>query len=213
MGDASCSAPRYGSGDIAGGNNDGSFDDAGSGTAGCVAGPAASQCEVCANADCCMQLLTCTASPTGCGNLLSCVDGCGDSACISNCEGTYLTAAALFNEVESCLNLKCPICNESGVGDPCVPGVSACVAGLFCNGLWCTRSCTSASANCAGIGPAGGNYLGEPNACIPTASGIVCAPECTTTTDCADFPNTNCRSTTSLEEVAILVCSDVGDGG
>jgi hypothetical protein len=209
VGDASCSDPHVVGGAV-GGENDSGLDDTGSVAAGCNAGPFASQCDVCANANCCMQLSTC-AAPTVCSYLLSCVDGCVDSTCVSACEAHYPTGVTMFNDLDACENLKCPICNESGIGDPCAPGNPACVAGLTCNGLWCTRSCNVAT-NCAGVGPAGGNFIGEPGVCVATIGAPSCAPGCTTTNDCVNFPSTNCLSTMSVDGTTTLVCSIVDAG-
>ncbi len=151
------------------------------------------------------------APPTVCSQLLVCVDGCVDSTCVSNCEASYPTGVTMFNELAACENLKCPICNESGIGDPCAPGNPPCSAGLTCNGVWCTRACNVA-VSCAGIGPGAGNFLGEPGVCVATAGAPSCAPGCTTTNDCLNFPSTNCRTTTSVDGTMTLVCSAVDAG-
>jgi hypothetical protein len=201
-GDASCMPSNIGSGALAGASEGGS--------AACNAGASASQCDVCANANCCTPLTACAAS-TPCNNLLSCVTGCaGASACVSGCEGTYPDSVATLNAIDSCVALKCVICSESGVGDPCA--AYACMAGLTCPALWCTKACAR-SADCAGIGPNGGNFTGAPNACMSTARGELCAPGCASNADCADFVGTFCVSTTSFDGLAVSICSTLPDGG
>jgi hypothetical protein len=141
--------------------------------------------------------------------------GClGASACIASCNQTYPASVTMLDEIQSCLTLKCLVCSESGIGDPCGPGANPCVTGLTCNGLWCTKGCLSAS-DCVGIGPNGGNFTGETNECISTASGDVCTPGCAVNgnADCADFPNTFCRATTSLDRLVVSICSTLPDGG
>ncbi len=204
MGDASCSTSSIGSGSIGGGSDDAS--------AVCNAGPAASQCDVCANAKCCMPLTACAGS-TQCNNLLSCVMGCGGAAaCVDGCNHNYSGSVTTLDAIDSCLMQKCVVCSESGIGDPCASGANTCVAGLTCNGAWCTRVCAQ-SSDCAGIGPNAGNFTSAPNACISTPSGGFCAPGCATNADCADFPGTFCLSTTSFDRLAVSICSSLPDGG
>lgn len=203
-GDASCMPSNIGSGALAGGSEGGS--------AACNAGASASQCDVCANANCCAALSTCAAS-TQCDNLLSCVMGCaGASACVSGCEGTYSGSVATLDAIDSCVALKCAVCAQAGVGDPCAAGASTCVAGLTCSAPWCTKPCAR-STDCAGIGPNGGNFTGEPNACVSTGGVELCAPGCATNADCGDFVGTFCASTTSVDGLAVSICSTLPDGG
>jgi len=211
QGDASCVPSPLGAGSPAGGASDGSADDQGQGASVCNAGPSPSQCNACAAADCCTPLSVCM-PPTTCNTLLACVNDCaGASACIEGCEQRYLDGVTALDAVESCLNLKCPICSESGVGDPCASGYP-CIAGESCNGLWCTKACARAS-DCTGIGPGGGNFAGEPAACLATSGGDLCTPGCSSDADCTDFPGTYCRPTTSVDGLAVSICSALPDGG
>lgn len=194
------------------GGGDGSVEEMESGVGVCNAGSSASRCDVCAYASCCAQLMTCEDSGQ-CHGLLNCVMGCASSACIDGCNQAYPeSVTSSLDTFESCVTLKCPICSESGVGDPCGPGGNACVAGLACNGLWCTKGCVQTS-DCIGIGPNGGNFTGYPSACIASTQGDLCTPGCGTTADCSDLPNSLCLSTMSLDRLAVSICSTVPDGG
>jgi hypothetical protein len=102
------------------------------------------------------------------------------------------------------------VCDESGIGDPCSAGYPSCLAGLTCNGLWCTKTCAH-SSDCAGIGSSGTTIAGEANACITGPSGDFCAPECTSSADCDDFPGAYCLSTLSIEASTVSVCSSLPD--
>jgi hypothetical protein len=154
----------------------------------------------------------CTTS-SECNNLYSCVMGCaGVSACIEGCDQTYPASVPTLAAIDTCLALKCAVCAESGVGDPCAPGASTCIAGLTCSALWCTKTCAH-SSDCAGIGANGGNFTGQPNACISTVHGELCSPGCATNADCASFPGTFCATTTSVDALAVSICSTLPDGG
>jgi hypothetical protein len=202
--DASCATP------VSGGGQLGSDNDAASTV--CSAGSSASQCDVCANANCCGSLTACAAL-ADCNNLLSCVMGCaGASACVDACDQSYSNSVTALDAIDSCLTQKCAVCTESGVGDPCTPGASTCIAGLTCSSLWCTKPCAHGS-DCAGIGPDSGNFTGEPNACMATSGGVLCTPGCATNADCGDFPGTFCVSTTSFDGLTVSVCSALPDGG
>jgi hypothetical protein len=218
VGDSSCASAHLGGGAVgSAGNSDGSVDDVDNGASGCSAGPSASQCQACVSANCCAYLNACTAS-TECSNLLSCVLACagaGVSACIDGCNGRYQGSVTALNDVESCLTLKCPICSESGIGDPCAPGVDACISGLTCNDFWCTSPdrCTKGS-DCLGIGPNGGNDLGFANECIAIGSGNFCTPSCVIDTESSGcVSGTFCHTTTSVDGLTVSVCATLPDGG
>jgi hypothetical protein len=145
---------------------------------------------------------------------MSCADNCGGSSnCVNDCESQYITSVNALVAFDSCLDQKCVICAESGVGDPCFPQESTCVVGLTCAGSWCTKSCARES-DCTGIGPLGGNLLGPENACIHSTSlGNVCYPGCLTDSDCDSFPGSYCFATTSLDNLAVSVCVGAPDAG
>jgi hypothetical protein len=181
----------------------------------CAVNSGDSQCTQCANANCCTFLTTCfESSDPDCKNLFSCEEICeGLASCASDCLHQYPTAETTFDELESCVAAKCPVCNEAGVGDPCIPGETACIAGLTCVDSWCTKACTD-EANCVGLGPEGGNAVGAQNACIATgSSGIICFPGCVTNADCSSFPGTYCFMTTSADGASVLVCTNLPDAG
>ncbi len=202
---AVCSVPGVTVGSAAGEGG------AGGTTGACGVNSADSQCTQCANASCCASLTTCFAS-SDCQNLLSCQESCGGlAACASACLREFPSAGAVFDELQSCLATKCPVCSEAGIGDPCIPGETACIAGLTCVDSWCTRACTS-DANCTGLGPEGGNAAGSQNACIVSRSnGDICFPGCVSNTDCSSFPGTYCFATTSAGAASVLVCTNLPD--
>jgi hypothetical protein len=176
------------------------------GAGGCAVDTSASQCTQCANSACCAPLAACFAS-TDCQNLLNCETTCaGASACVTACKQQYPSSVLALSALDSCLNSKCPICRQSGVGDPCVEQDNTCIAGVSCEGSWCTRTCTH-DANCTGIGPSGGNALGRENACIhSSSSGDLCFPGCSVNSDCALFPTTYCFATTSVDGLVATIC-------
>ena len=205
--DAGCSVASSG-----GGQSSGGADAAAEGSSRCQVPQSASQCDQCAYGSCCSQLSACFSS-TACTNLHNCELGCrGVTACVTQCRSTYPTAVLALQQVDSCLLMKCLVCSESGIGDPCGPGNYSCVTGLACNGGYCTKPCAPTTA-CTGIGPNGGNYAGQQNACFALPSGEFCVPGCATINDCIYFPNTYCKATTSVSGAAVSVCVPLPDGG
>ena len=178
---------------------------------GCSVNAGDSQCGVCATARCCAELEHCE-STTDCTNLESCEGHCGGgAACIMACEAQFPAGVTAVQLVASCLAGDCPICNESGVGDPCGAQYPACVAGLTCNGLWCTKGCVN-SSDCAGIGAGGGNFLDNVNACIATSQGDTCVPGCGGgPSGCTYFPGTYCLATTAADGSHVSVCASLPD--
>jgi hypothetical protein len=85
-----------------------------------------------------------------------------------------------------------------------------CATNLTCNGSWCTRVC-STDADCAGIGPGGGNYLGFTNLCIHTSGGNTCAPGCKAAPDCSGFAGTTCIVATDVAGGNVFVCGALSD--
>ena len=149
-----------------------------------------------------------------CVSLFNCEEACGGLAsCVkSNC-GEFTSALATFNELETCLLGKCAVCSESGIGDPCAGSANGCAAGLTCLDGWCTADCT-ASTQCSGLGPNGTNALGFANACVTIAgTGDVCAPGCASNSDCANFADTFCPTSTALGGATVQVCVRLADAG
>lgn len=183
--------------------------DAGAGV--CAPASGDSTCVQCAKASCCGEFTICAAS-TDCTSLSACEANCNDSACVSGCEQDFPSGVAPLQQLDSCLGTECRSCTELGVGDSCAASRGTCETGLTCNGLWCSKSCTT-STNCAGLGPSGGNSLGEQSACVGTATnGNVCFPGCAlSTSDCTPFPGTSCFSTMSVDGVTVAVCESVLD--
>lgn len=194
---------------VIGGSSSGS--EGGTDGGSCTVSAGDSQCGVCANAHCCAQLEECNAN-TACTNLLSCEDTCGGaSSCITSCEQQFPTGGSTLQLLTSCLTTDCPICDESGVGDPCSVGYPSCETGFTCTGLWCTKACVS-STDCAGIGAGGTNTLGYGNACITGPHGNTCAPGCGGSAGaCADFPGTYCFMTTDDQGNVVSVCATLPD--
>jgi hypothetical protein len=206
--EVSCPAPV-----VAGGGGGGSGADSGAAGGACSVSPLDSQCTQCANGSCCSAYLAC-ADDVDCQNLSSCEENCGGaSACISACEGQSPKGIDTLTTLSDCVTVKCPVCTQSGVGDPCDGAASVCNAGLSCPGLWCTKACAR-SSDCVGLGADGGNALNLPNACIESAaSGETCTPGCAVDADCVDFPGTFCFATTSVDGLSVHVCAPSPDAG
>ncbi|HEY3817035.1 MAG TPA: hypothetical protein VGL81_07690 [Polyangiaceae bacterium] len=170
-----------------------------------------SQCGVCAASGCCSELEQCSGS-TDCTNLLNCENDCsGGSACVDACQQQFPTAVSTLQLLSSCLTRLCPICAESGVGDPCGAGYYACETGLTCNGRWCTKSCIHAS-DCEGIGAGGTNSLGFTSACMASSQGDLCVPGCAGAAGaCTDFAGTYCLATTAADGTSVSVCTSLPD--
>ena len=205
--DSGCSEPITGAG---GGGGDGGTEAA----ASCGGTVADSQCDQCAFGNCCTQISDCLGT-TDCSNLFSCIEECsGSPPCVSGCEGKALSSSvAAYDAINTCIDAKCPVCAESGIGDPCSGSYPPCTSNLTCNGLWCTEPCAPTTV-CSGLGPNGGNVGGTPNVCVfAQGAGDTCAPECATDNDCAVFPGTYCMSTTAVDGSAVQVCTVLPDGG
>jgi len=194
---------------VIGGSSSGS--DGGPDGDSCSVSAGDSQCGVCATTSCCTELVECQGS-TACTNLLSCEDDCtGGSACITACEQQFPTGTSTLQLLTSCLTRDCPVCAESGIGDPCGPGYYACETGLTCSGLYCTKACVK-STDCVGLGPGGANTLGYVNACMAGAHGNSCVPGCGgSATACTDFPATYCFTTTDDDGNVVSVCTALPD--
>jgi hypothetical protein len=193
---------------MVGGSSSGS--EGGADGGGCSVSAGGSQCGQCATTSCCSELEECMNSST-CTNLLSCEDDCtGGNACITACQNQFPTGVSTLQLLSSCLTRDCPVCDESGVGDPCGAQYPACETGLTCEGLWCTKGCIQ-SSDCAGIGPGGASTLGYANACMATSHGDVCTPGCAGGIGCADFPGTYCFATTAADGSNVSVCTSLPD--
>jgi hypothetical protein len=206
--DGSCAAP----GVSAGGG--GPAVDGGVAAGGCAVSALGSLCAQCENAQCCTSLAAC-ATDVDCENLSSCEESClGSTTCIAACERHQspkgIAGLAAFT---MCVEAKCIVCSQSGVGDPCDQAASGCNPGLSCGGLGCTKPCARA-ADCAGLGAGGGNALNLPNACVEiTGAGELCAPGCSVDADCTAFPGAFCFATTSVDGLAVRVCASTPDAG
>ena len=194
---------------VIGGSSSGG-NDAGADGASCSVSAGGSQCGVCATTSCCSDLEQC-ANSTDCTNLLSCEDGCrGGASCVTACQNQFPAAVSTLQVFSSCLTRDCPVCDESGDGDPCGPQYPACIAGLSCSRPWCTKPCAS-SSDCAGLGAGGANTLGFANVCMATANGDVCTPGCASPSDCAYFTGTYCFATTATDGSHVSVCAPLPD--
>jgi len=190
---------------------EGPIDDASTGA--CAPASGDSPCVQCAKASCCDTFAACFGSQE-CSSLTGCESNCDDTSCVASCQAQFPSGLTPLTQIDTCLDTFCTACTELGVGDPCAAAQGSCETGLTCNGLWCTKACAS-SADCAGLGPSGGNLRGEQNACVGTAtSGDVCFPGCgLSSSDCASFPAATCSSTTSVEGATVAICESVSDAG
>jgi len=210
---AGCIGGGSGGGGSSGASSSGSIADSGEGdvTITCGVPSNAAQCSLCLAQKCCTQLTGCTGD-MDCNNLGLCITRCGGgSTCINTCEQSFPAGTSLYEALSSC-SQGCATCSESGTGDPC-GGLSSypCTANLTCNGQWCTRTCTT-DADCVGLGQSGGNYIGNPNACIKATGGIQeCYPGCMQAGDCAAFSGTICRTATDASGATVSVCGSVSD--
>jgi hypothetical protein len=206
--DAACPPPE-----IAGGGGGGSGSDGGATVTGCTVNAADSQCDQCGNGSCCNDVDNCQ-NDMNCRTLLICEESCGGGpTCVSTCEGLSPLGVDLLTTLDDCLQVKCPVCLQFGVGDPCDPAASACNPGLACDRSWCSKPCVRAS-DCVGLGANGGNELNLPNACMEiTGLGQVCAPGCSVDSDCIDFPSTYCSASTSIDGLVVTVCLPLADAG
>ncbi len=205
--DASCTATSLGGGT-------GGGEDAATSAGACPSSAGDSQCAICEETSCCTPFVACTGN-MDCNNLLNCERMCsGAVGCASMCEtGPQVNGESMLGNFTSCVETKCPICSELGIGDPCVPLGVACNPGLTCSGLWCTKACLR-STDCVGLGGGGGNTLGLPNACIETAgAGGQCFAGCNTDADCVAFPGSFCFATTSSEGLSVQICQPPPDAG
>jgi hypothetical protein len=174
----------------------------------CTVNQGDSLCDQCLETSCCAEVNACEAD-SACQPLATCIENCVLSTCISGCDARFPSGVAPYGHLTSCASAKCPVCAESGVGDPCnLP----CLSGLTCSGSYCTKACVRGS-DCAGIGPGGDNLAGAPNACLETSRGPECAAGCTTNAQCTNFPGTYCQSTTSADGLAVQVCAAIFDAG
>jgi hypothetical protein len=172
----------------------------------CTVNTGDSKCDQCASTSCCPDLEKCANLPA-CQNLDSCEEDCnGVGSCVTACQQQFPTGVATLQTLTACITEECLICNESGVGDPCGAIYPPCVAGLSCNGSWCTKACAR-STDCAGLGAGGVTSLGTANVCMATATGNVCTPSCEPGGICSDFASTYCLATTAADGSKVSVCS------
>ncbi len=204
--DSNCSVAPVGAGGTSGGAGDAAV------AANCSTTTNDSQCLQCLGSNCCTMLNACLGNPD-CQNLLSCENACTDSACLSMCKADFPNGVLILDNLTPCETSRCPVCSQSGTGDPCVPGETTCNVGLSCVGLWCSKTCLHAS-DCVGLGASGGDSRGQTNSCVhSSSSGDICFPGCTTDADCEPFPGTFCLSFTSVDALPATICASSRDAG
>jgi hypothetical protein len=192
-----------------GGSGNPAADAATSSSSGCSVNASDPQCVQCENADCCSMYDSCI-NDSNCRNLDMC-EASGIPA--STCNGMYPLGIGPLTALNDCIQVKCPVCAQFGVGDPCNPAASACNPGLTCEQSWCSKTCVRGS-DCAGLGANGGNELNLPSACmLLTGLGQWCTPGCESDSDCVDFPSTYCAGATSFDGQAVQVCLPLPDAG
>src|SRR5580698_9723082 len=121
---APCGAGAVGGGGASGGG------DGGTSSSVCSVNAGDSQCDQCASSSCCPSFEACTQS-ADCENLLRCEQSCaGAAGCASNCESQSPNGVGLLNTLTACIDVRCPVCSQFGVGDPCVAQASTCNPGL-----------------------------------------------------------------------------------
>jgi hypothetical protein len=185
----------------------------------CPVNSSDSQCEQCENSQCCGTIQACAAS-TSCNGLVftclpTCTSGGATGPCVQSCESNinYTAGVALYDDIVTCVTDRCPVCNESGAGDPCAAGNPACIAPFTCNGSWCTKPC-AVDADCLGLGAGSGNVVGTGNVCVDVpGTGSICVPACSRINGCASYPGTFCQTTAATDGATVQVCALLGEGG
>jgi hypothetical protein len=205
---------------VAGGTGGTGTDGAVTGTnPACPVNSSDSQCAQCQKNQCCQTIVAC-ADSTSCNGLVftclpTCTSGGATGPCVQSCESNinFSGGVALYNDILACVAARCPVCNESGAGDPCFAGNPACIAPVSCNGVWCTKAC-AVDADCLGLGTDSRNIVGTANVCVDVAgTGNICVPECSSVNGCAAYPGTFCQTTTARDGATVQVCAFLGDGG
>ena len=175
----------------------------------CSASATDSACGACLKASCCVALAGCTEDPD-CDGLSACIAACKDSGCTAACLSAHsATAVTELDAVTKCGTQSCQACgsNGAGLGDPCTQNTDC--ASQVCLGRWCSLACTH-DTDCKGSFADGTNKFGQQNACITTQlNAHQCFPGCTTASDCASFPATQCLGGTSNDGAFVKVCSTV----
>src|SRR5262249_28912133 len=106
-------------------------------------------CQLCVEAKCCGQLLSCDHG-TDCGNLLQCVVNCpmNDNTCDNACAQSFGGGVNALNDLSTCIG-HCPQCSQK-------PPSSVCDSGLAANSAACdaclTIECCAEAEKCAGDG-------------------------------------------------------------
>ena len=102
---------------------------------------------------------------------------------------------------DCCQGSTCPrfgtACALGSIGDPCQSNPD-CHTNLTCNGLWCTKTCTSDAA------------CGSTNYCISDSTGgFSCFPACAGggNADCVIYPGTTCQMGTDPQNLMLPACS------
>jgi hypothetical protein len=209
IGDAGCTTSGAVVGSASGGDSDGG-QSSGTTTTSCQVTSADSLCNQCLLPACCNLVTACFASED-CVALWTCISQCSTSGCVGSCDTDHPASLATYDNIVTCEEAKCPVCAQSGVGDPCALG---CVTGTMCNGSWCTKVCAN-DTDCTGTGGGGGNVEGTANVCVFVAgTGNTCAPTapangCVATT----YPGTFLDTTTDVSGSPVTVCALITDGG
>ncbi len=91
------------------------------------------------------------------------------------------------------------------IGDPCsdAEGCVADAGATMCVGSWCSAACTSLTDKSCGT-----SSTGQANSCVKAAGVFTCSPGCTTSDDCAPYPQTFCQPV--AKGSTALACSPSG---
>ncbi len=86
-------------------------------------------------------------------------------------------------------------CGTALIGDPC--SVDEDCAEGFCNGAWCTQTCTT-NTDCFGD-----------NWCLANNAGLqTCFPGCALdSSECLAYPGTTCQEGSTVDDYSMFVCS------
>jgi hypothetical protein len=145
------------------------------------------------------------------GTGYKCSDGCTDSSeCVSAC------CAPLDSSKVACGPAAACYLPSPGVGDPC-NSANPCANGGRCSsptGGYCTTGCLYSIPDCNGTHPivlSGTTYMGNRygmlNWCVSMGGQNICAVDCYTNTDCAEYPGTTCKPITTTDPISASVCA------
>jgi hypothetical protein len=134
-----------------------------------------------------------------------------DSLCHAICASGSDCTSGCCAQVEGESYGVCAAASDcgGGVGDSCSSNASC--SSDDCTGLWCTSSCSSSNALCAGGHGTGGltNEYGQYNWCLLNNGGTdTCFPGCSTNADCAPYSGTSCQAVTDVTGYSTHVCAE-----